>query len=341
MHNSIIKYKLHHVLFWLLLFASWYFFRYDDYYSNSEALQITALKVVFLAVLVYATNYFLIPKFLYKKNYVLFAFVYVVMIFSASIFKMYLEGILLYGRNSFNVWDNFKERVYDNVIPHFLLVTTGAAFKLLYDYASTQKHLAELTKEKAEAELNFLKSQMNPHFLFNAINSVFFLIDKNNIEARDALHKFSEMLRYQLYECNGQKIAIEKEISFLQDYIQVQRLRLDEDTTLINFKINSSVKAFEIEPLLLLPFVENAFKHLSHYNNGKMNEIKIDISKVNAELLFKVVNTTEGKGNEFTGGIGLNNVKKRLELLYPEKHKLAIYQDKNYFSATLTLNIDH
>src|SRR5205814_8669152 len=120
---------------------------------------------------------------------------------------------------------NLKARIYDNIIPHFFLVLTGAAFKLMTDYTRIQQRMVEMAKEKAEAELNFLKSQINPHFLFNSINSVYFLIDKNNVVAREALHKFSEMLRYQLYECRDDKIAVEKEISFLQDYVDLQKLR--------------------------------------------------------------------------------------------------------------------
>ncbi|MEJ0106369.1 MAG: histidine kinase [Bacteroidota bacterium] len=98
----------------------------------------------------------------------------------------------------------------------------------MIDYARAQRRIGELAKEKAETELNFLKSQINPHFLFNSLNSVYFLIDKNNPGARQALHKFSDMLRYQIYECNGEKIPVEKEISYLQDYIDLQKLRGSE-----------------------------------------------------------------------------------------------------------------
>src|SRR5438445_12586327 len=125
-----------------------------------------------------------------------------------------------------------------------------------------------MAKEKAEAELGFLKSQINPHFLFNSLNSVYFLIDKNNAGARDALHKFSDMLRYQLYEIKDEKIPIEKEISFIRDYIDIQRLRREANCS-VNLEIGKEVKGFSIEPLLLVPFVENSFKHLSHFSNGR------------------------------------------------------------------------
>ncbi|MEJ7673496.1 MAG: histidine kinase [Chitinophagaceae bacterium] len=156
---------------------------------------------------------------------------------------MYILGRIIYPNDTFVLFDeDFKSRIYDNVIPHFLLVITGAAFKLLLDYAKAQRRLGEMAKEKAEAELIFLKSQMNPHFLFNALNSVYFLIDKNNPQARNALHKFSDMLRYQLYEIKDEKIPIEKEMDYLKDYIDVQRLRRENSSIKVN--IDTRMKGF-------------------------------------------------------------------------------------------------
>ncbi len=341
------RYKLHHLLFWVFLFGAWFYFRYQDFASADKALLITTIKVADLALMVYITNYILIPKLLYKKRYAAFGILFFIMISVSSFFKMYLLGNIIFPSGTFDVFDkNFKNRVYDNVIPHFLLVSTGAAFKLLLDYAKAQKRLGEMAKEKAQAELIFLKSQMNPHFLFNAINSVYFLIDKNNPEARQALHKFSDMLRYQLYEIKDEKVPIEREIGYLQDYIDVQRLR--SENTLIQVNIDHAMKDFNIEPLLLIPFIENSFKHLSHFSNGKLNEIKIDLSKQNSELTFVIKNSTEGKQEniEFPkisgkeGGIGLANVKRRLELLYPKKHQLTIQNVDGYFNVYLKLKIN-
>jgi LytS/YehU family sensor histidine kinase len=221
------------------------------------------------------------------------------------------------------------------------LVSTGAAFKLLLDYARAQRRLGEMAKEKAEAELNFLKSQMNPHFLFNSLNSVYFLIDKSNHDAREALHKFSDMLRYQLYEIKDEKIPIEKEVSFLKDYVGMQSLRLDNCSVKLN--VENEMKGFFIEPLLLVPFVENAFKHLSHHSNGKANEVQIDLSRQNGHMNFAVRNTTEIKEEQPVkndGGIGLPNVKRRLELLYPQKHTLNIDNTDGWFDVNLKLQIE-
>jgi len=300
------------------------------------------IKVIDLALLVYITNYVLIPQLLYKKKYVLFGILYVFIIVSFSILKMYVEGQVMNRPGLFNFSSNLKARVYDNIIPHFLLVSTGAAFKIMIDYARAQRRIGELAKEKAETELNFLKSQINPHFLFNSLNSVYFLIDKNNPDARQALHKFSDMLRYQIYECNGEKIPVEKEISYLQDYIDLQKLRGSENTA-VEFNCSNGVKDFLIEPLLLIPFVENSFKHLSHFSNGHPNYIKIDVSRPDSKFHFSVINTTEGKQvNKLDkeGGIGLVNVKRRLELLYPGKHTLSFRETGGRFEVDLMLIID-
>jgi LytS/YehU family sensor histidine kinase len=218
-------------------------------------------------------------------------------------------------------------------------VLASIALKSVVDYLNSQKKLAEVGKQKIEAELNFLKSQINPHFLFNSLNAVYFLIEKNNAPAREALHKFSEMLRYQLYECNGEKIPIEKEIAYLKDYVALQQLRVSNNTE-VRFECGVEVKNFLIEPLLLIPFVENSFKHLSHFDPGKQNKIQITISRNNGSLQFSVYNTAEFiRHKTGEGGIGLNNVKKRLDLLYPGKHNCSITKQKDWFGVDLTLSL--
>ncbi|HEY0065952.1 MAG TPA: histidine kinase, partial [Flavisolibacter sp.] len=260
----IIRYKLHHVLFWMLVAVLWFYLRYQDYSTTGKALAVTIIKVADLALMIYTANYVLIPRLLYRRRYVAFVLLFTLMVVTSSLLKMYIISQVLNSAVFSDLWSNLKLRIYDNVIPHFFLVIAGAAFKLLADYTRMQQRLAEVAREKAEAELNFLKSQINPHFLFNSINSVYFLIDKNNNTARNALHKFSDMLRYQLYECNGEKIPVEKEISYLKDYVDLQKLRLNGNSS-VQFNCAPGMERFSIEPLLLIPFVENSFKHLSHY----------------------------------------------------------------------------
>ena len=340
--NFIVRYKLYHLVVWLILFALWYYLRYQDYSTTQRALTVTFIKVADLALLIYVCNYVLIPRLLYKKKYGWFALVFITMIAVSSVSKMLIIGHIINNPALMHLTGNWKGRIYDNVIPHFFLVTAGVAFKLLFDYTRLQKRLAEVAKEKAEAELNFLKSQINPHFLFNSLNSVYFLIDKENEQARRALHKFSDMLRYQLYECNGERIPVEKEVGYLKDYVDLQQLRLNENTV-VHFSCTQDVRNFAIEPLLLIPFVENSFKHVSHYTNGKQNLIQINIGRENGTFQFSVYNTTEDKQAETLqqGGIGLQNVKKRLELLYPGQYRLNVEEKKHWFGVELHLSLNN
>lgn len=313
--------------------------RYEDYDTPDMAFKVTLVKLIDLVLMVYITNYIFIPFFLYKKHYGQFIFLFLLMILISSVTKMYIVGRLTHDPTLFTLSGNIKGRIYDNVIPHFFLVIAGASIKLMFDQINLQKKMAELAKDKAEAELNFLKSQINPHFLFNSLNAVYFLIDKNNSDARKALHKFSDMLRYQLYEANGEKIPIEKEIDYLQDYVHLQQLRKDENYK-VQFNCSSEVKNFSIEPLLLIPFVENAFKHISHNAKGD-NFVKLDMIRNNGYFEFVVENSCE-KGmytTEQHGGIGMNNVKRRLELLYPDTHQLNITDEAERFKINLKLKI--
>lgn len=333
----LIKYKLHHFIFWMLILGLWYFLRYEDYTLQSTAFKVTLIKVADLALMVYITNYLLIPWLLYKRRYLLFALCFIGLIVTSSIIKMHILGRVINNPALLDFSGNWKARIYDNIIPHFFLVISGAAVKLMMDYTRMQQRMVEMAKEKAEAELNFLKSQINPHFLFNSLNSVYFLIDKNNADARGALHKFSGMLRYQLYEMNGDKVPVEKEIDYLKDYIDLQKLRKDEHYA-VEFNCSPDVKGFSIEPLLLIPFVENAFKHISHHKN-QLNFIKLSLGMKNGSLHFMLENSKEAieKSTDRHSGIGLSNVRRRLDLLYPGKHDLKISNGIDSFKVDLTI----
>jgi sensor histidine kinase YesM len=322
----------------MLVFGTWYFLRADDYSSRATAFQVTLIKVVDLALMIYITNYLFIPRLLYRKKYIWFSTAFVLLILLSSVVKMNILGRLLDNPGLYDWSGDLKRRIYDNVIPHFFLVIAGAAIKLMLDYGRLQQRMAETAKEKAEAELNFLKSQINPHFVFNSLNSVYFLIDRENIGAREALHKFSDMLRYQLYETTGDRIPIEKEITYLKDYMDLQQLRKDEKYA-VHFNCSPEVKDFTIEPLLLIPFVENAFKHISHHVD-QTNFVDVGLTRVNGTFSFNVVNSKDdGPTTEKHGGIGMNNVRRRLELLYPGKYKLTVNETTDRFVIQLNLQL--
>ena len=341
MQNSpLLKYKLHHVFFWMLVFGCWYFLRYEDYKVPGRAFLITLIKVIDLALMIYITNYLLLPQLFYKKKYGWFVLAFILLVVTSSVVKMNILGRIMDVAQLYSLSGDLKKRIYDNAIPHFFLVIAGAAVKLMFDYTRLQQRMAETAKEKAEAELNFLKSQINPHFLFNSLNSVYFLIDKNNTVARQSLHKFSDMLRYQLYEVNGAKIPVEREISYLKDYVDLQTLRKDEHYS-VSFSYSPQVSGFLIEPLLLIPFVENAFKHVSSYMD-KNNFVKLELNRSNGLFIFTAQNSKDKeKVTDPYSGIGLNNVKRRLELLYPGKHELTVIDEMDFYKVDLKLKIEY
>ena len=332
-----MRVKIYHIVFWLLVAGVWFYLRYEDYATLQMATEVTIVKVIDLALLIYFVNLVLVPRLLYAKRYAWFAAAFVLSVALTSFIKMLALGRIQHDDlSSFN---NIKEKIYNNFVTQFFLVLASIGLKSVFDYLRLQKKMADVAREKAEAELNFLKSQINPHFLFNSLNSVYFLIDKQNADARQALTKFSDMLRYQLYECNDSKIPIEKEISYLKDYVALQKLRR-EVHDVVHFTCSENVKDFLIEPLLLMPFVENSFKHLSHFSNGKTNIVKISADRSNGEFTFCVMNSIEYKSNrDPVGGIGLKNVRRRLELLYNERHDLQVVENGDLFEVQLKIKI--
>lgn len=337
-NRGLIKYKVHHLLFWMLVFGIWYFLRYDDYRVPGMAFRVTLIKVIDLALMIYITNYILLPRLFYRKRYFWFVLALVLLVVTSSITKMNILGRVMNAPQLYSLSGDLKQRIYDNVLPHFFLVIAGAAIKLMIDYSRLQQRMAEIAREKAEAELNFLKSQINPHFLFNSLNSVYFLIDKKNAEARESLHKFSEMLRYQLYEVNGARIPVEREIHYLEDYVGLQKLRKDDHYEL-SLEHSPEVRGFLIEPLLLVPFVENAFKHVSSHQD-KPNYIRVAMDRRNGHFIFTTENTKDrSRTSDPYSGIGLNNVRRRLELLYPGRHELNIDDKEEIYRVELRLEV--
>ena len=190
-----------------------------------------------------------------------------------------------------------------------------------------------LEKEKLETELNFLKYQFNPHFLFNSINSIFFLIHKNPDMASASLAKFSELLRHQLYECNDHQIPLSKEIAYLENFIGLEKLR-QNDNLEVFFQVQENFAGHSgIAPFVLMTFMENAFKHVSRHHDAH-NWIRGDLRLEKANLTFNLSNSISEEQNAEVvnyGGIGLKNVRRRLDLIYPGKYKLDIRRDTGRF----------
>jgi hypothetical protein len=337
--RKIISWRLHHVLFWLAFFVVWITLRIDDYPHLLPTVLAGLLKILSLAGAVYFTNYVLIPKYLYTKRYIAFLLTFTALVFATGFIVIRLLNLILRPyASSITHWPNetLNSQLYDVYIPLFFMVGAAAGIKFYIDQLRTLNRLQNALRAGAEQELQYLRSQINPHSLFNSLNTIYFLIDKENREARETLMKFSELLRYQLYECNTEQIAIQREVQYLRNYVAIQRLRHDEKYN-IRFSSAPEVRDFSIAPLLLIPFVENAFKHVS--SHLAPNFIHINMSMHNGRFRLSIQNTREEKPHPANGGIGLANVKRRLELLYPGRHDLHIENGGHLYSVTLNLQV--
>lgn len=215
----------------------------------------------------------------------------------------------------------------------------AAAIKLVKIWYLKQQAYEQIDKEKLQAELQLLKSQVHPHFLFNTLNNLYALTLHKSDHSPAVVLKLSELLSYMLYECNASEVPLQKEIAFMRNYIGLEQLRYG-DRLDMSVTISGDYPTKLIAPLLLVPFLENAFKH------GTSEQLEqawmhIDLSVQGNQLKFKVINSREPSAHKDTyiGGIGLQNVQKRLKLLYPDRHELRIVAEEETFMVALTLEL--
>ncbi len=198
----------------------------------------------------------------------------------------------------------------------------------------------ELSQQKLTTELRYLRAQINPHVLFNGINSVYHLIDKQPDRAKQTLLTFSNLLRYQLYECQADRVPLDKELAHLTDYITLEETRKGEDA-IIAWDVQDHDPAGQIALMLLQPFVENAFKHLSHHENPERNRLDLSLAIDQGVLSLNVENTVpiadKPKPATAEGGVGLANVRRRLQLIYPDQHQLFVSQPPGKFHVHLII----
>lgn len=349
------RYKLHHLVFWALYHFSWSWMYKGSVGHAFKILQSTpslisfVAYVIFQAIGVYFCLYYLMPRFLEKGRYVIFLglLMLTVVVMGLFIYASHFVGAwivnediaTLYGLDGRDPIDLFKYSAFPASLSS---MTLGMTIKLTKNWIEAQRRRQELEKEKLETELKFLKSQINPHFLFNTINSIFVLIRRNPDMASDALSKFSDMLRYQLYECNGHEIPLRQECTYLKNYIQLEKLRHDASNLVLSVEMEVADESSMIAPFILMPFVENAFKHVSR---RKESYIRMKLSLEEGVLYFRIENSVEGNNNATMvfeyGGIGLANVKRRLDLIYPLRHRLSIEPMEELFRVSLQLRLDN
>ena len=329
-----------HVLFWLLNY--WFIafgsdLNWSGFSTSSVSLAYAyAYGLFFNAILFYMQVFWLFPKIYIHNRKLKFYVLTISVIIATSLIETYFDFILL-RRYSIND-EPLIESFISNFIFHILYSIAGFYYILKFEYIKSEKIKQKLLEETYKTELKYLKAQLNPHFLFNGINSVYHLIGKNNTLAKDTLLQFSGLLRYQLYE-SGTHILLEKELDYVSQYIKMEETRRGSDIQL-QYDIDFENPIKKIAPLLLIPFIENAFKHCSNHTDDYMNVVRIRIIEIGGKLTLNITNSFDNLISENSiGGIGLNNVKRRLSLLYPDKYQLDIRREKTNFIVDLTINL--
>jgi sensor histidine kinase YesM len=350
--NWLIKYKLYHLPFWFAYHCMWWAITIGSVTGVTNNIFFSAYSIKFLfyvifqAAGVYFNLYFLIPRFLEKGKYVQYiTYVLLTIIITAACIVLgYYSSAWLSGKSFEELYGrdpkNFMYFFQINTLPSTVAsMTLGMSVKLTKNWLQSRQREKLMEKEKLETELNYLRSQFNPHFLFNTINSIFFLIHKNPDKASASLAKFSDLLRYQLYECNDKQIPLGNEIAYMENFIELEKLR-QNDYIKVEFDNNQQHnKHLFIAPFILMTFVENAFKHVSK-DAGQSNWIKIEICLQETRLDFLISNSIsvyETKDVINYGGIGLKNVQRRLDLIYPGQYELAINNTGKSFDVKLKL----
>lgn len=329
-----------HLLFWLFNYALIAFgmeLDWNGFISPFGSLAYAyAYGLFFNAVLFYAQVFWLVPKLYIQNKKLKFYVISFTIIIVISIIEAHFDSILQ-GIYKIYIEDAFVGSFIGNTAINLLYSIVGFYYIFKLEHKKSEKAKQKLLEETYKTELKYLKAQLNPHFLFNGINSVYHLIGKNDDLAKQTLLLFSGLLRYQLYESNAH-ILLEKELDYVLKYIKIEETRKGSDLQL-NYDIKSEDSTLKIAPLLLIPFIENAFKHCSNHIDNTTNTIKIKIEEKGGELNLNVINSYDQINKNSAGGIGLINVQKRLSLLYPDTHQLKINKDNTNHSVELSINL--
>ncbi len=338
---SQLKTRLFLYLFLFILYSAYRIYYWKD--SLPEHWDAVALNVLADLLLIFLLNTIqqALPNRYFNVRW-LMGGVWLLLSLAGSLLLIGLHFLVYEFTDAWT--DTFREvfamasfQVFDTVVVVMIGFSLSTAFLLINRWNQARLSLELMEKEKVLSEINYLKSQINPHFVFNTLNSIYFLIKDDNDPARDALQTFSEMLRYQLYESSTERVAVSEELTYLEAYFHLQQLRLD-DSYELSMQVDDQVEGFEIAPLLLIIPIENAFKYVSH--SLEKNFVHIELGYTNKRLEAKISNSTEvRKDAERPGGIGLSNLKRRLELLYPKTHHLVIRDEPGLFTVHLSLQV--
>jgi two-component system LytT family sensor kinase len=347
-----------HIMAWCFIFLLPLLF-YPLKYERSNFFLREILSKTALVALFYSNYYYLLPRFFEKKKYILYfllviTFILIILIWDISLYHLLLNpDVPLNNGNPIIPFNNAPFSIHEKIIwgiPQsvffttvnrvlsfaFILLLTGALMRLGLNYIKNQQEKKALENAHLNAEINLLKSQINPHFLFNTLNGIYALAHEKSGKTEVAILKLSEMLRYMLYESPEEKADLSKEILYITNYIELQRMRLS-DKVKINFEVSGKAEGLHIVPFLLITFIENAFKHgVSYAKPGNIN-VQIDIFE---KTLTLFVENPYPESDSFTAiGLGLKNAERRLELLYPGKYSLQSGKKEDSYIVNLKLEL--
>jgi two-component system, LytTR family, sensor kinase len=321
------------ILFVPLLFIDWEPGRIRYLWFQSFLLGV-------VIVYYYVNSRVFIPKLFLKKKTFLFIVSLAGSLLAISLLN-YAWGLFMdatvysdmHGRHHSGAF-----RLYAPLIPFLMAFGISTSIRIIDEWLKNEKQKKEMETEKLQSELAFLKSQVNPHFLFNILNNICALARKKSDDTENAIIKLSQIMRYMMYDSKNDKVMLGKELEYLQNYIELQRMRISE-TVRIDFTVSGDPEAILLEPLLLIPFVENAFKHGVSYLEESWITINLQVTA--SELNFHVGNKIIRQNKldvPAESGIGLKNVKRRLELLYPGRHEIRVNETDAGYIVDLTIH---
>lgn len=313
----------------------------DDETSAAEIYGVILGLCTLIALPIYITNYLILPVWR-KRSFFWGTFFYLwnLSVFSVAgpLILVSITNIFIYASGGEPIsTEDFHIGETSNLFGTLIIATlSGVAVRIARDSIIA-------TNKSQEAELQLLKGQLNPHFLFNTLNNLYGLAVTKSDKLPDLMLKLSDLLRYGLYDTQAQWVPLSSEVQYIQNYITLEKLRLEE-RTLIDFELEGQIDQQRIAPMLLIVFLENAFKHFGAAA-GQLPQIKIKFTIKETVLHFSCYNTkddqiTESPREQNTSGIGLANVRKRLDLLYPKRHQLGIQNETSSFRVFLELQLD-
>lgn len=333
----------YHALFWVC----YYLFRvmmYGDVKNTYENVAyVQAIELVLKISVVYFNLYYLRIKFFNTEKYFLYSFLLVLVICIATYIQLHVIMLCV----NLGIYSPlapefvFSTKRFISAMGHMnWIVVITLSIKIIKDAYQASRMSAQLQQEKMEAELQFLKSQINPHFFFNTLNNLYSLIVQKSDNAGDVVLKLSDLMSYMIYNTRNDVVPLKKELEYIQNYIELEQLRHGQQ---IDLKITfEGIKEGQVvAPLMLIPFVENAFKH-GMTKGSRENFLTLHFQVVDGLLNFTSVNslaTSTQNKMEIRSGIGLHNVRRRLELLYPDGHTLDIEHTHEHFKVVLTLEL--